>query len=67
MDPDENGSDELEAVPSDMFDSSPVSSGRWAGAAAAGTALFAVRAGIGLVCRRGHLAWFFLSSTPLSN
>lgn len=47
MDPDDNGSEELEAVPSDMFDSSPspVSSGLgWAGAAAAGTALFAVRA-----------------------
>jgi len=47
MDPDENGSEELEAVPSDMFDDnsqSPVTSGLgWAGAAAAGTALFAVR------------------------
>lgn len=35
MDPDENGSDELEAVPSDMFDSSgPVSAlGGWASGA----------------------------------
>lgn len=46
MDPDENSTEELEAVPSDMFDSSspsPTSLGLgWAGAAAAG-ALFAVR------------------------
>lgn len=45
MAPDENGTEELEAVPSGMFDGthspSPVSSGLgWAGAA--GTALFAV-------------------------
>eukprot|EP00752_Nemacystus_decipiens_P003235 g2993.t1 len=45
MDPDENDSEELEAVPSDMFDGSPPPASSaalgWAGAAAAGTALFA--------------------------
>lgn len=64
MDPDENGTEELEAVPSDMFDSSPspASSGLgWAGqwgAAAAGTALFAVRT------ESPHLACSLLPHTP---